>query len=174
MAGARNYAYEYETSPRKLKPVETPKKQTPKKKKSTLDTKKQKQEEQKKLRTERKKKVKLVFCICAGFAILFAISYRYSLISEQFAGIQKLKKELSTIQKENEKLEVKTENELNLNNIEQSAKEKLGMQKLDNKQMVYVTLDKKDYVESAAPQIVKNSEESFFNKAINTLKQIFK
>ena len=34
-----------------------------------------------------------------------------------------------------------------------TAKKKLGMQKLDNDQKVYVTLPKKDYTESATPEV---------------------
>ncbi|MBQ9233739.1 MAG: hypothetical protein IJ167_06865, partial [Lachnospiraceae bacterium] len=43
-----------------------------------------------------------------------------------------LKRELSEIQKENEQLKVNIEKSLNLKKVEQSAKELLGMQKLDN------------------------------------------
>ena len=45
---------------------------------------------------------------------------------------ENLKKELSSIEKENEQLKVGIEKSLNLNKVEQSAKEMLGMQKLDN------------------------------------------
>ena len=55
---------------------------------------------------------------------------------------------MSSLEKENEQLKVNIENSVNLNNIEQAAKEKLGMQKLTNKQAVYVSLPKKDYIES--------------------------
>ena len=174
MAGARNYKYEYETSPRKLKPEQLPNKSIPKKKKSTLDVKKLEKNKAEKIKNEKKKKFKLTLYVCLGFAMLFAMSYRYSLINEQFNNVQKLKKELATIQKENERLQIDVESDLNLSNIEQSAKEMLGMQKLDSRQTIYVALDKKDYVQPAAAQVVITEEENNFQKAISYIKGFFK
>ena len=72
------------------------------------------------------------------------------------------------LKEENEQLKVSIENGLNLNNIEKLAKEKLGMQKLTNKQTLYVSLPKKDYVEPATEKVVikkdKNWVEQFINK----------
>ena len=61
------------------------------------------------------------------------------------------------------------QNGLNLNNIEKLAKEKLGMQKLTNKQTVYVTLPKKDYVESASEEVVIENDKNWFEKLIDKL-----
>ena len=72
------------------------------------------------------------------------------------------KKQLAALQKENEQLKVSIENSLNLNNIEKVAKEELGMQKLSSKQVVYVTLPKKDYVESASEKIVMEEDKSWW------------
>ena len=58
---------------------------------------------------------------------------------------------------------------MNLNTIEKLAKEKLGMQKLTNKQTVYVSLPKKDYVESATEEVVIEEEENWFTKIINKI-----
>ena len=82
-----------------------------------------------------------------AFAVLLAISYQNSQITVKFNEMQEQKKKLATMQKENEQLEINIENSLNIKNIEKEAKEKLGMEKLTNKQTVYVTLPKKDYVE---------------------------
>jgi len=49
------------------------------------------------------------------------------------------------------------------------AKEKLGMQKLTNRQTVYINLPKKDYVEPASEKIVKNNNENWFQKLTNKL-----
>lgn len=100
---------------------------------------------------------------------MLTISYRNSQINEKFTEIQSLKKELSATQKENEQLKVNIENNLNLNTIEKMAKEKLGMQKLTNRQTVYINLPKKDYVEPASEKIVKNSNENWFQKLTNKL-----
>ena len=97
------------------------------------------------------------------------ISYRNSQINEKFSEVQTLKKELSSIQKENEQLKVSIENSLNLNTIEKLAKEKLGMQKLTNKQTVYVTLPKKDYVESASEEVVIEQEKNWFEEFVDKI-----
>ena len=127
--------YQYETSPRKIEPdYDLRKKQTEKKSVST--SKKQN------TKTNSKLKSKALLYLGIGFMVLFAISYRNSQITETFNKKEALKKELSAIQKENEQIEINIENSLNLNNVEQLAKEKLGMQKLNNSQKIYVSLDK--------------------------------
>ena len=103
------------------------------------------------------------------FASLFVISYRNSLINESFNENEQLKTNLASLEKENEQLKVNLENSLNLTNIEKLAEEKLGMQKLDNSQKVYVSLDKKDYVEPASEKVVIEDNENWFTKILNTL-----
>ena len=44
------------------------------------------------------------------------------------------------------------------------------MQKLDNNQKVYISLQKKDYVESHTSSTVQNEQESWFQKLLKTLK----
>ncbi len=44
------------------------------------------------------------------------------------------------------------------------AKEKLGMQKLENSQKVYVNLPKKDYIESASEEVVVQEELNIWQK----------
>lgn len=150
---ARNYnydMYDYGTSPRKLEPEYTPNRQ---RKSKNLSPQKPQNNQNKQKQNEKNKKVKnkqqrkIIAYIVIGFSILFAISYRNSEIDEQFSDIQKLKANLVTLEKENEQLQVNIENGSNLNSLEQSAKELLGMQKLTSKQSVYVSLPKVDYVE---------------------------
>ena len=111
-------------------------------------------------------KLRAVKYLTIGFLILFAISYRNSVINESFKQKEKLKKELSALQKTNEQLQVSIENSLNLNNVEQSAKEKLGMQKPTNSQKVYVSLPKKDYIRPATEEVLVEEEKSWFEKLI--------
>lgn len=87
--------------------------------------------------------------IFAIFMVLLIVSYRNSLINERFNEIQNKKNKLSSIEKANGQMEVNIEGSLNLGTIGNKAKESLGMGKLNNDQKVYVTLDKKDYVESS-------------------------
>lgn len=163
---AYNNRYQYETSPRKIQPEYKPMvKKYPKKSTARKVNKKVSTKQQKKVKIE----AKLIGYVLIGFAILFAISYRNSLINENFTKIKELKAELATIQKENEQLEANIESNLNLKTIEQSAKENLGMKKLDSSQTVYVSLPKTDYVEPAAEEIITESEDNWFQKIINVI-----
>lgn len=168
----RVYNYQYDTSPRKLKPEYERKKV---KKKKPIDKSKIKrqvdQKTQKKL--EVKSKVLLFIKCLAIFAILFLIIFRNSQINASFSEIQSLKAKITTIQKENDQLEVGIQNSLNLNNIEQAAKELLGMQKLTNKQTVYINLPKKDYIEPKTEKVIIEEELSTWDKIIEKIKNIF-
>ena len=168
MAQAR---YEYGTSPRKLEPeYKREKKQSQNKNNRKLKVVEPvKRQEIKVSKQEKKKRLKLISIIAVMFIVLLTISYRNSQINESFNEIQNLKKDLAALEKENEQLKVNIENSLNLNNIEQAAKEKLGMQKLNNKQTVYVTLPKKDYVESATEEVIIEEETNWFQKFVNKL-----
>ena len=156
--------YQYETSPRKLEPSYKPRK------KSNLRTVEQKRQKPKVSSEEKKKQIKMTFTIVAVFALLLTISYRNSQINEKFNNVQTLKRELSSLQKENEQLKVSIANSLNNNYIEQQAKEKLGMKKLTNKQTIYVTLPKKDYVESPSEKVViEEKEKNWFEQFVDNI-----
>ena len=152
--------YEYSTSPRKVQPDYKPKKRTQKINLKVVEELPRQDVKVSKVQKERQKKLTLI--VVAIFIFLLTISYRNSQINEKFNNVQTLKRELSSLQKENEQTKVSIENGLNLNNIEKLAKEKLGMQKLTNKQTVYINLPKKDYVESASEEVVVKTEKNWF------------
>lgn len=166
MTNYRYNGYQYETSPRKLVPDYEPIKETYKKKKSTSVRKKT-------IKTQQKRKIKaqikVVFYVMAIFASLLVISYRNSLINENFNSNNALKSQLASLEKENEQLKVNLENSLNLSNIEKLAKNNLGMQKLDNTQKVYVSLDKKDYVEPASEKVIIEEDSNWLEKIIQKI-----
>ena len=166
MANYRYSRYQYETSPRKLEPEYEPIKTPYKKKKSSTLNKKQENVQPKR---HLKSQVKIVAYVFLIFASLLVISYRNSLINESFNENESLKSNLAAIQKENEQLRVNLENSMNLSNIAKMAEEKLGMQKLDNSQKVYVSLDKKDYVESASEEVIMEEEKSWLEQFLDTL-----
>ena len=118
-------------------------------------------------RNQVKERLKLVINIAIIFSALFVISYRNSKINESFNKNANLKQSLAVTQKENEQLQVNIENSLNLSNIEKIAKEKLGMQKLDNSQKVYVSLPKKDYIEPAVEKVTIEENQNIFQKILN-------
>ena len=161
--GAR---YQYETSPRKLEPDIRKEK-----KKQNIKVVKDLPKQDVKLSKEQKMKHrKATLLVMVIFAVLFTISYRNTQINEKFNEMQELKTKLSSLQKENEQLQVTIENSLNLSNIEKQAKEKLGMQKLTNKQTVYVSLPKKDYIESATEKVeISDNNENWFQKLVDKI-----
>lgn len=189
------YGYQYDTNPRKIdinygksrksqsrkRPNETVRKQATKKttssstaRKKSVNTKKSKKEEEKQQKRLMFKTKFSIFVKCALlFAIIFLILFRNSQINESFAKIQKLKTEISTIQKENDQLEINIQNSMNSNNLEQKAKELLGMQKLTNKQIVYISIPKKDYVEYKADEVVIDEDKGFFESIIDKIKELF-
>ena len=168
MAAAR---YQYETSPRKLEPTEEKRSKKANKKKKIKIVKDVPRQEIKVSKEQRRKQIKLIMFSLVALAVLLVISYRNSQISVKFSEIQDQKKELASLEKENEQTEVNIENSLNLSNIEQQAKEKLAMSKLTNKQTVYITLPKKDYIESASEKITIKEEDdkNWFEKIIDKI-----
>lgn len=156
--------YQYGTSPRKVNPdYNKPAKKTQKKKQLKVVEELPRQQI-KVSKEQRKKQLKTTVAVVVLFLLLLTISCRNSQIDKKFNQIQEQKKQLAALQKENEQLKVSIENSLNLNNIEKVAKEELGMQKLTSKQTVYITLPKKDYVESASEKVVIEEEKSWWEE----------
>lgn len=162
-----NY-YEYETSPRKEEPEFIPNKR--RKNQNTVHNEEELRRKIRKAQAiQSKRNVKHILEIGLAFVVLLTISYRYALINSRFSEKESLKSTLSNIQKQNAQLRVSIEQGMNINNIEQAAKEKLGMQKLDNNQKVYINLQKKDYVETTVQNAKTQETESWWQKLLNTL-----
>lgn len=160
--------YEYGTSPKKIEPdIQHRRKQSQKEKIRVIED--LPKQDIKISKEQKKRQTKLTLVVIGIFIILLTISYRNSQINEKFNRVQNLRRELSSIQKENEQLKVSIENSVNLNTIEKLAKEKLGMQKLTNKQTVYIALPKKDYVESALEEVVEEEEKNWFEQMIDKI-----
>ena len=159
--------YNYDTSPRKIDPTYD----------EVVKTKQTRNENRSKVKKQQQNKVSQIknnitniFYLLIGFSILLTISYRYAVINSSFTEKESLKDELAELQKSNQQLKVSIEQGTNINTIEQEAKEKLGMQKLDNNQKVYINLDKSDYVESSIDLQSENELETWWSKL---LKDIF-
>ena len=160
-------AYQYETSPRKLQPEYD---EPTRKKKIDKKVQNQKATSKKKVvKRKLKPNVKMVLYVIIVFAVLLTISYRNSQITIKFNKKEELKKNLSAIQKENEQLKVSIEQSLNLNNVEQSAKDLLGMQKLDNSQKKYINIEKKDYIQPALEEVIVSEEKNWFESIISKI-----
>ena len=169
MARYNQSRYQYETSPRKLQPEYTPSK-SKYSKKSTA----KKQDIKQKVSKQENKNInaKIMLYIGVIFVILFAVSYRNALIAQEYSELKDLKSQLSEVEKENKQLEVNIESKTNLSAIQNKAEKELGLKKLDDSQVVYVSLDKQDYVESSAEEIIL-AEENWFESIINKIKEIF-
>ena len=158
--------YQYETSPRKLEPDY----KTEKKRQNIRVVRDLPKQEVKISKEQKRKHRKATLLVLAIFALLLTISYRNTQINEKFNEMQNLKTELASLQKENEQLQVTIENSLNFSNIEKQAKEKLGMQKLTNKQTVYVNLPKKDYIEPATEKVeISDNNKNWFEKIVDKI-----
>ena len=169
--------YQYETSPRKLDTEYEPRK---KKKSTSVQTKKKatttknkKQLEKEKAKEARKTRFLIALNCVLILSALFAVIWRNSLISQSFAQIQILKSDISELQKENDQLEISIQNNLNLSNIEQEAKEMLGMQKLTSKQTIYLNLPKKDYVEPSTEEVVIEESSGIWHAIVSFFENIF-
>ena len=164
MAGYNRSRYQYETSPRKVNPNYDKRRNKNVKKQKLKIVEDLPRQQVKISKDQKKKQFKMTITVAGLFLLLLTISCRNSQIDNQFNFIQEQKKQLAAIQKENEQLKVSIEN-----NVEKVAKEELGMEKLTNKQTVYVTLPKKDYVESASEKIIIEEEKSWFEKLLEKL-----
>ena len=151
--------YEYGTSPRKYNDYSTHKKTSTQKKKSVKVNK----------QAVFMQKAKLVTCVAIFFAVIFTISYRYSLIDRKFKGIQTVKKEYIALQTANDQMELALKSDLDLTSIERYAKDKLGMQKPIASQIKYVDIEKQDKVE-LNESIVK--KENAFGKLLDNIAKI--
>ena len=170
MARYNTNRYQYETSPRKLQPDYVPvKKKYPKK--STA--RKNNIRPQAKQQVVKNNNFKIVLYIGAIFVILFAVSYRNALIAQEYSKIKDLKVQLSEVEKENKQLEVNIESKTNLGAIEEKAENELGLKKLEDSQIVYVSLDKQDYVESSSEEVHLEEEPNWFENIINKIKNLF-
>lgn len=188
----RQYAYQYDTNPRKLKsdytlPRKNQKQYSKSKEKTNMkkrtkndnlseknkNTKEKMQDAKNQKKMIIKTKISISIKAILIFAVLFFIIFRNSQISEAFSKIQTLKNQIATIEKENDQLEINIQNSVNLQTIEQAAKEKLGMQKLTSKQTVQINLPKKDYTEPRTEQVIIEQNQNWFDKIIEKIKNIF-
>ena len=163
-------SYQYETSPRKLKPEYEPIRRTYPKKSTARKISRKEEAKQIKLMYRR-----ILMYIAIGFIGLFVISYRYSLIDDTHKELKQKEARLAVIEKETTQLQANIESSLNLTKIEQEAKDLLGMQKLSAEQKIYVTLPKTDHVETSSEEVkLSTSDENWLIAIINKIAQNFK
>jgi len=118
----------------------------------------------KKLVINEKVKVKTVFLISCLFVMLMIITYRFNVISESNLTLQNLKTDLERVQSNLASTEMGIEQSTDLSKIEAYAKQKLGMQKPDKNQVVYIDTSKDT-------NIIKENNVSFVDKIIESIKE---
>lgn len=173
MAMQRVNKYQYETSPRKLEPEYRIRNKKYPKKSTAPKMKKNPKKATTVTSVKTQNRIRIGVAVGLVFASILTISFRNSQIDESFNKNEEMKQAYLSVEKENEQMKVDIENSLNLNNVEQQAKELLGMQKLSTKQTVYISLPKKDYIQPATESVVIEEDEGLVNKIINKIKDIF-
>jgi len=111
----------------------------------------QSQNRKSKVVTVTRKKAILRFKALVGIILFFALSMfilsRYSMINEEKKNIYKLKSELTELNKANTQTQVALNREVDLEQVEKDAIQKLGMQYPDKNQTIYVQIPKTDFTE---------------------------
>jgi len=103
----------------------------------------------KQAKSSSKVKLRAVCFVLVIFASCLVLMYRFALITELNYNINKLEKEYNLIRNENSRLKLAIEKDMDLNKVKKIAEERLGMQKPDKYQMVYINVPKNDYTKVA-------------------------
>lgn len=106
--------------------------------------------QKKRARSGALQKLKRVALILGVFAACFIIVYRYAVITELNFNINASERQYNEIRNENARLLVEIKKDTDLNTVQRIAETKLGMQKPDKSQIVYMSVPKNDYTVVAA------------------------
>ena len=92
---------------------------------------------------------------------------------ELFTSVNNLKSQIEEQRKENEQLALNLQNQASLVKIEQDAKYRLGMQKIEPTKIIKVQTNEKDYIETENVSIIRDKEETVFDKIFKFLMNLF-
>lgn len=101
--------------------------------------------EKKRYKNNRKVKLKLVLSILVVLFAGLTVMYRFAVITQLSNHINKSEKIYNELRNENSILKVQVETETDLNEIKEIAETRLGMQKPDKSQVVYIKVPRDDY-----------------------------
>ena len=113
---------------------------------------------------KRKSNILIFSFILTAFAMTMLITYRFNVISEKNLKAQELKDELNSVEAALLNSQIDVEQNTNLDEIEAYAKQKLGMQKPDKNQTVYI-----DTSDSTA-EVEEGESLNFIEKIIEQIK----
>lgn len=90
-------------------------------------------------------KGKLIFCIIALTAMCFVVLYRFSILADLNATLNRLNEEYKNLRNENRLLRVEIETSIDLDRVKEISETQLGMHKPERYQIVAVSVPKNDY-----------------------------
>lgn len=96
-------------------------------------------------RNNGKNKFQTVCLLLAVFGMGLLLMYRFALITEINYKVTNMETEYNNLRNENSRLKVSIEKRLDLTQIREIAENKLGMQKPDKYQIVYLNVPKSDF-----------------------------
>ena len=114
-----------------------------------------------------KAKVKSLLSVALLIVAAFFVLYRGVVITETTNAIEKKEKQLSDIVATNERVKMEIEHALDLKTVESAAVDRLGMNRPEKYQTVYVDLNQVDHVEKISKGNIGEESKlfAFFGKA---------
>ena len=135
-------------------------------------------EEYIKIKKVKQRDVRTKFFLFLIFGILLIsmplyIIFKSAESDELFTSVNNLKSQIEEQRKENEQLALNLQNQASLVKIEQDAKYRLGMQKIEPTRIIKVQTNEKDYIETENVSNIKDKEEAVFDKIFKFLMNLF-
>ena len=135
-------------------------------------------EEYIKIKKVKQRDVRKKFFLFLIFGILLIsmplyIIFKSAESDELFTSVNNLKSQIEEQRKENEQLALNLQNQASLVKIEQDAKYRLGMQKIEPTRIIKVQTNEKDYIETENVSIIRDKEETVFDKIFKFLMNLF-
>lgn len=135
-------------------------------------------EEYIKIKKVKQRDVRTKFFLFLIFGILLIsmplyIIFKSAESDELFTSVNNLKSQIEEQRKENEQLALNLQNQASLVKIEQDAKYRLGMQKIEPTRIIKVQTNEKDYIETENVSIIRDKEETLFDKIFKFLMNLF-
>lgn len=106
----------------------------------------------KQYKNNRKTKLKLVLSVLAVLFAALAVMYRFALITQLSYNINQNEITYNDLRNKNSLLKVQIEAQTDLTEIKEIAETRLGMQKPDKSQVVYIKVPRNDYTVVMTPR----------------------
>lgn len=164
---------------KKVENIETPKKDDLKPKRNMKIQERSRAYEEyikKKKIKQRDTRTKFFLFIFLGILLIsmpMYIIFKSAESDELFKKVNRLKGQIEEQRKENEQLALNLQNQASLIKIEQDAKYKLGMQKIEPTKIIKVQTNEKDYIETESVSTIKDKEESVIDKIFKFVMNLF-